>query len=75
MNWHPAASTTSILAEAANSRSKDAAVSTPIDGAMANTRPKMLEDAAALSMVMDGAMAHTSDAAKCEEQLMNNMRR
>jgi hypothetical protein len=26
-------------------------------------------------MVTDGAMAHSSDAAKCEEQLTNNMRR
>jgi hypothetical protein len=26
-------------------------------------------------MVTDGAMAHSSDAAKCKEQLTNNMRR
>ena len=63
------------LSEIANSRSKDAATSTSIYGAAANTRPKVLEDAAALSMVTDGAMAHSSDAAKCEEQLTNNMHR
>ena len=74
-NWAPAASSTSILSEIANSRSKDAATSTSIYGAAANTRPKALEDAAVLSMVTDGAMAHSSDAAKCEEQLTNNMRR
>ena len=43
----------------------------------ANTRPKALEDAAALSMVAvaaDRATANSTDAAKGEEQLTNNMR-
>ena len=43
-----------------------------------NTRPKALEDAAALSMVAvvaDRATANSTDAAKGEEELTNNVGR
>jgi hypothetical protein len=44
----------------------------------ANTRPKALEDAAALSMVtvvVNRATANSADAAKGEEQSTSNVRR
>jgi len=70
-----------ICTDATNSGVEEAAERTmamTMGTVAANTRPKALEDAAALSMaamVEDRATANSTDAAKCEEQLTNNMRR
>ena len=71
MNW--------ICTKAANNRVEDAAKRTmaiTIGNIVANTRPKALEDAAALSMVVmvtDRAMMNSTDVVKSEEQTTNNM--
>ena len=76
----PSAARNCIGTEATNSRVEEATERTmaSIASVAANTRPRALEDAAALSMVAvvaDRATANSTDTAKCEEQLMNNMRR
>ena len=73
----PSAARNCIGTEATNSGVEEAAERT-MGTVAANTRPKALEDAAALSMaamVADRATANSTDAAKCEEQLTNNRRR
>ena len=80
-NWSPAAARNCIGTEATNSGVEEAAERTmamTMGTVAANTRPKALEDAAALSMVAvvaDRATANSTDAAKGEEQLTNNLRR
>jgi hypothetical protein len=67
--------------EATNGRVKEAAKTTmamAMGNVAVNTRPKALEDAAALSMVAvvaDRAMANSADTAKGEEQSTSNVRR
>ena len=78
-NRSPSAARNCIGTEATNSRVEEAAERTmamTMGTIAANTRPKALEDAAALSMVAvvaDRATANSTDAAKCEEQLTDNM--
>jgi len=80
-NRSPSAARNCIGTEATNSGVEEAAERTmamTMGNVAANTRPKALKDAAALSMVavvVDRATANSTDAAKCEEQLTNNMRR
>ena len=80
MNRNPSAARNRIGTEDTNSGVEDAAERTmamTMGTVAANTRPKALEDAAALSMVAvaaDRATANSTDAAKGEEQLTNNMR-
>jgi hypothetical protein len=77
-NQTPAVAMTSVRPEAVNCRSKDAAITITTSNVVANTRPKALKYIAALSMVStvtDQATTHSSDTAKGEEQLTNNMRR
>jgi hypothetical protein len=67
--------------EATNGRVEEATKTTMAMGmgnVAANTRPKALEDAAALSMVtvvVNRATANSADAAKGEEQSTSNVRR
>jgi hypothetical protein len=67
--------------KAANGRVEEAAKTTmamAMGNVAANTRPKALEDAAALSMVAvvaDRATANSADAAKGEKQSTSNVRR
>ena len=81
MNQTPLTVRNGICTEATNSGVEEAAERTmamTMGTVVANTRPKALEDAAALSMVAvvaDRATTNSTDAAKCEEQLTNNMRR
>jgi hypothetical protein len=75
-NRAPAVATTSVRPDAANCRGKDAAIAFSIGSAAANTRPKALEYAAALSMVAvvaNRATANSADAAKGEEQSTSNV--
>ena len=78
-NWTPSAARNCISTEATNNGVEEAAERTmamTMGNVAANTRPKALEDAAALSMVAmvaDRATANSTDAAKGEEQLTNNM--
>ena len=80
-NRSPSATRNCIGMEAMNNGVEEAAERTmamTMGTVAANTRPKALEDAAALSMVAvvtDRATANSTDAAKCEEHLTNNMRR
>ena len=73
------AATNRIGTEATNSGVKEVAERTmamTMGTVAANTRPKALEDAAALSMVAvaaDRATANSTDAAKGEEQARNKM--
>jgi hypothetical protein len=67
-----------ICTEATNSRVKEAAERTmaSIASVVVNTRPKVLEDVATLSMVAvvaDRATANSTDAAKGKEQATNDM--
>jgi len=74
-NRSPSAARNCIGTEATNSGVEDAAERT-MGTVAANTRPKALEDAAALSMVavvVDRATTNSTDATKGEEQLTNNM--
>jgi hypothetical protein len=67
--------------EAANGRVEEAAktiMAIDMGNVAVNTRPKALEDAAALSMmvvVANRATANSTDAAKGEEQSTSNVRR
>ena len=80
-NRSPSAAKNCIGTETTNSRVEEATERTmamTMGTVAANTRPMALEDAAALSMVAvvaDRATANSTDAAKDEEQLTNNMRR
>ena len=75
----PSAARNCIGTEATNSGVEEAAERTmamTMGNVAANTRPKALEDAAALSMVAvvtDRATANSANATKGEEQLTNNM--
>ena len=72
-NRNPSAARNRIGTEATNSGVEEAAERTmamTMGTVVANTRPKVLEDAAALSMVamvMDRATANSTDATKGEE--------
>ena len=78
-NRSPSAARNCIGTEATNSGVEEAAERTmamTMGNVAANTRPKALEDATALSMVAvvaDRATANSTDVAKGEEQLTNNM--
>ena len=75
-NRSPSAARNCIGTEATNSGVEEAAERTmamTMGTVAANTRPKALEDAAALSMVVDRATANSTNAAKGEEQLTTNM--
>ena len=80
-NRNPSVARHHIGTEATNSGVEDAAKRTmamTMGNVAANTRPKALKDAAAFSMVavvVDRATTNSTDAAKGEEQLTNNMRR
>ena len=79
-NRSPSAARNCIGTEATNSRVEEAAERTmaSIASVAANTRPKVLEDAAALSMValvVDRATANSTDTTKGEEQTTNKMGR
>ena len=80
-NRSPSATRNCIGTEATNSGVEEAAERTmamTMGTVAANTRPKGLKDAVALSMVAmvaNRATANSTDAAKCEEHLTNNMRR
>jgi hypothetical protein len=72
------AATSSINADATNSGVEEAAETSraSIASVAAKTRPKALEHAAALSMVavaINRATTNTTDAAKGEVQITNNM--
>ena len=79
-NWSPAAARNCIGTEATNSRVEEAAERTmamTMGTVAANTRPKALEDAAALSMVavvVDRATANSTDTTKGEEQSTSDVR-
>ena len=79
MNRSPSAARNCIGTAATNSRVDEAVKRTmamTMGTVAANTRPKALEDAAALSMVAvvaDRATANSTDAAKGEEQATNKM--
>ena len=80
MNRSPSAARNCIGTEATNSGVEEAAERTmaSIASVAANTRPKVLEDAAALSMVAvvaDRATTNSTDTAKGEEQATNGTRR
>ncbi|CAD6262759.1 unnamed protein product [Miscanthus lutarioriparius] len=78
-NRSPSAARNCIGTEATNNGVEEAAKRTmamTMGNVAANTRPKALEDAAALSMVAvvaDQATANSTDAAKGEEQATNKM--
>ena len=78
-NRSPSAARNCIGTEATNSGVKEATERTmamTMGTVVANTRPKVLEDATVLSMVAvvaDRATANSTDAAKGEEQLTTNM--
>ena len=78
-NRSPSAARNCIGTEATNSRVEEAAERTmamTMGNVAANTRPNVLKDAAALSMVVvvaDRATMNSTNAAKGEEQLTNNM--
>ena len=76
-NRSPSVARNCIGTEVTNSRVEEAAERTmaSIASVAANTRPKALEDAAALSMVADRATANSTDAAKGKEQTTNKMGR
>jgi len=79
-NWTPSTARNCIGTEARNSGVKEAAERTmamTMGNVTANTRPKVLEDAAALSMVAvvaDWATANSVDAAKGEEQATSDVK-
>ena len=78
-NRNPSVARNRIGTEATNSGIEEAAERTmamTMGTVAVNTRPKALEDVAALSMVAvvaDRATVNSTDAAKGEEQLTNNM--
>ena len=79
-NRSPSAARNCIGTKATNSRVEEAAERTmaSIASVAANTRPRALEDAAALSMVAvvaDWATAKSTDAAKGEEQTTHKIGR
>ena len=76
-NMSPSAARNCIGTEATNNGVEEVAERT-MGNVAANTRPKALEDAAALSMVAvvaDRAMANSADVAKGEEQATSDVRR
>ena len=80
MNRSPSAARNCIGMEATNSGVEEVAERTmamTMGNVTANTRPKVLEDAAALSMVAvvaDWATANSVDAAKGEEQATSDVK-
>ena len=75
-NRSPSTARNCIGTEATNNGVEEVAKRTmamTMGNVAANTRPKALEDAAALSMVVDRATANSTNAAKGEEQLTTNM--
>ena len=80
-NRSPSAARNCIGTEATNSGVEEAAertMATTMGNVVANTRPKALENVAALSMVVvvaDRATANSTDAVKSKEQTTNDMRR
>ena len=81
MDRSPSAARNCISTAAMNSRVGEAAERTmamTMGNVAANTRPKALEDVAALSMVVvvaDRATTNSTDAAKSKEQTTNDVRR
>ncbi|CAD6202198.1 unnamed protein product [Miscanthus lutarioriparius] len=79
--WTPSAARNCIGTVATNNGVEEAAERTmamTMGNVAANTRPKALDDAAALSMVAvvaDRATANSADAAKGEEQATRDARR